>query len=152
MKFSLLLLLAFLFTISCKPGGTKPTNAEGSAHAKTLEEQLMAIHDEVMPRLNDIQHLSADMRKIKEKVGEDANGKLVNPDGYDARLDAMKLAEQGMWDWMKQYHDTRDSIPADQLVPYLEKQLQLINSVKMGVDTSIAKAQLWLNQYAADEK
>jgi hypothetical protein len=51
-----------------------------------------------------------------------------------------------MWDWMKQYHDHQDSVPADQLVPYLTHQMELIKSVENGVNTSITKAKVWLNE------
>ena len=135
--------LSLFFLISCKPAGDSGTKTNDT---KALEDQLMAMHDEVMPKLTDMQHLSTELRKYKTDVKENQEGKLVYPDGLEQNIDNLKLAEQGMWDWMKLYHDQRDSVPQDQLKPFLVKQIELMNSVKTGVENSISKAQVWLDQ------
>ena len=141
-------LIAFTFSLlslfACKSSGDQskaPAN-----DSKGMEDQLMTMHDEVMPRLNDIQHLSSELRKIKTETKENQEGKLVYPDGLEENLDNLKLSEQGMWDWMKQYHDQRDSIPEDQLKQYLTKQLELMTSVKNGIEKSIDNASKWLEK------
>jgi hypothetical protein len=144
--------ISFLFLWSCKPSGN---SSEGNPQVdtKALEDQLMAIHDEVMPRLTDIQHLTGELRKIKSTVRESQEGKMIFPEGLEQNLESLKLAEQGMWDWMKGYHDSRDSIPAEQLKPFLDKQMELIKSVQTGINTSIDNAQKWLAQNGIkDEK
>ncbi len=104
----------------------------------------MAMHDEIMPKLSDMQDLESQLNKIRMAVPENSEGKIVPPDGLNQTMDNLKLAEQGMWDWMKQYHDQRDSIPADQLKPFMEHQMELLKSVQNGVNTSMTKAQEWL--------
>src|SRR5678815_2875998 len=133
------LMLFVLF--SCKPA-QKPADTTGDP--KALEDQLMAVHDEVMPKLTEMQTLSADLRKIKSGIPENSEGKIVSPDGLDQNIEGLRLAEQGMWDWMKQYHDQRDSVPAEQLKPFLDHQMELLKSVETGVNSSIANAQAWL--------
>lgn len=128
--------------ISCK-SAEKPATDQAAAN-KALEEKLMAIHDEVMPKLTDMQNLSEELRKVKSAIPENSEGKIVTPEGLDGIIDRLKMAEQGMWDWMKQYHDQRDTIPADQLKPFLDHQMELILSVQTGINTSIAYAQDWL--------
>jgi hypothetical protein len=141
MRILFLPFLALLFIISCKPA-EKP--AETTNDTQALEDQLMAVHDEVMPKLTDMQTLSADLRKIKSSIPENSEGKIVSPQGLDQNIEGLRLAEQGMWDWMKQYHDQRDSVPADQLKPFLDHQMELIKSVENGVNSSIANAEEWL--------
>ena len=141
MKIIILPILTLFLFFSCKQA-EKPAAAANDT--KALEDQLMAIHDEVMPKLTDMQTLSADLRKIKSAIPENSEGKIVSPDGLDQNIEALRLAEQGMWDWMKQYHDQRDSVPADQLKPFLDHQMELLKSVQNGVNTSITKAQEWL--------
>ena len=141
MKILFLPFLTLFVLFSCKPA-EKP--ADTSNDPKALEDQLMAIHDEVMPKLTDMQTLSADLRKIKSAIPENSEGKIVSPDGLDQNIESLRLAEQGMWDWMKQYHDQRDSVPAEQLKPFLDHQMELLKSVETGVNTSIANAQAWL--------
>lgn len=141
MRILFLPFLTLLVLFSCKPA-EKP--AETSNDTKAVEDQLMALHDEVMPKLTNMQTLSADLRKIKSAIPENSEGKIVSPDGLDQNIEGLRLAEQGMWDWMKQYHDQRDSIPADQLKPFLDHQMELMKSVENGVNTSIANAEAWL--------
>jgi predicted transglutaminase-like cysteine proteinase len=140
MRIFILAGISALFLFSCKPSKSTETITD----PKVLEDSLMAIHDVVMPKLTDIQDLESQLRKIKEAVPENSAGKIVAPDGFDQTSDALKLADQGMWDWMKQYHDQRDSIPADQLLPFLTHQMELLKSVQNQVNTSITKAQDWL--------
>ena len=142
MRIFILAGFSVLFLFSCKPSD-KAT--EASTDPKVLEEQIMTIHDQVMPKLTEIQDLSSQLRKIKAAIPENTEGKVVSPEGLDETMESLKLADQGMWDWMKQYHDKRDSIPADQLLPYLTHQMELIKSVENGVTTSITKAKVWLN-------
>ena len=142
MRILILPFFALILMFSCKPA-EKPV-ADATAENKALEDKLMAIHDEVMPKLTDMQKLNEDLRKIKTAIPENSEGKIVSPEGLDGVMERLKLSEQGMWDWMKQYHDQRDSIPADQLKPFLDHQMELILSVQEGINTSIANAQAWL--------
>ena len=142
MRILILPFVAVLVIFSCKPADKPATDQ--AAENKALEDKLMAIHDEVMPKLTDMQNLAEELRKIKSSIPENSEGKIVAPEGLDGVQERLKLAEQGMWDWMKQYHDQRDSVPADQLKPFLDHQMELILSVQTGVNTSIANAQDWL--------
>ncbi len=138
-------LLFFTLFWSCK--NTSPGTTSGDSvptDAKSLEVQVMAIHDEVMPRLNEIGHLSAQLRNIKSAVKESPEGKFESPDGLDQVLESLKLADQGMWDWMKAYSDTKSGLTEDQLKPFMEKQLVLIQKIKLDINASIEKAQAWI--------
>ena len=79
-------------------------------------------------------------------------GKIESPEGLDATLESLKLADQGMWDWMKNYHDGRDSVPNDQLMPYLENQMGQVQNVKKQIEESIAKAEAWLKEHGVEIK
>lgn len=148
--FSLLLFAALVF--ACKPGGGKETSTDGAVDIKAYEDSLLAVHDEVMPRLSEIQSLSNELRKVKAGIKENEQGKLESPAGLDETLEALKLADQGMWDWMKNYHDGRDSIPKENLMPYLENQMGQIQNVKKQIEDSIAKAEAWLKDHGVEIK
>jgi len=143
MRIFILAGISVLFLFSCKPSD-KAT--ETSTDPKVLEEQVMAIHDEVMPKLSDIQDLSSQLRKIRAEIPENTQGKVVTPEGMDDIMESLKLADQSMWDWMDQYGKQHDSIPADQLIPFLNRQMELVKSVETKVNTSITKAQDWLKE------
>ena len=146
MKYSLILFFLLVLFFACKPGN-KEASADGSIDVKAYEDSLLAVHDVVMPRLTEIQKLSSDLRNVKAGIKENEQGKLEYPAGLDETLESLKLADQGMWDWMKNYHDGRDSVPKDQLMPYLQNQMGQIQSVKKQIEDSIAKAEAWLKQH-----
>ena len=145
------ILFASLLLLSCKPS-TDAGNAssEGSANdLKALEDQVMAIHDEVKPKMADITKLTAEIREIKATIKENPDGKIVSPDGLEEMMGSLKLAEQGMWDWMKAYSDTKPTIKEDQMKSFYESQLETINKIKQDMLGSIEKAQTWLAAYKA---
>ena len=91
---------------------------DGTVDIKAYEDSLLAVHDEVMPRMKEIQDLSTELRKIKAGLKENEMGKIESPEGLDATLESLKLADQGMWDWMKSYSDTKKTLKEDQLMPF----------------------------------
>lgn len=141
----ILLCLITALGVACKSGGSKGDGSEvSSGDAAALEEQLMALHDEAMPKLNEINRLTAELNQIRSNVGETPEGKKEYPDGLNQVAEALKLADQAMWDWMKAYSDTKPTIPADQLSSFYTKELEKIKSVNSGIDDSIEKAKSWL--------
>lgn len=145
------ILFASLLLLSCKPStGADNTSNEGAANdLKALEDQVMAVHDEVMPKMAEITRLTGDLRAIKAKVSENPDGKMVSPDGLEELMGSLKLAEQGMWDWMKAYSDTKPTIKEDQLKTFYEGQLLTINKIKQDMLGSIEKTEIWLTDFKA---
>ncbi len=145
------ILFASLLFLSCKPStGADTTSTEGTANdIKALEDQVMAVHDEVMPKMADITRLTGDLRAIKSKVSENPDGKIVSPDGLEELMGSLKLAEQGMWDWMKAYSDAKPTIKEDQLKTFYEGQLITINKIKQDMLGSIEKTETWLADFKA---
>lgn len=131
---------------SCKKGTPTDTTTSnpGVENAQTLEVQVVAIHDEAMPRMNEISHLLKQLRNIKSAVKETPEGKKVPPEGLDKTMESLKLAEQGMMDWMNYYHRTKPTIAPDQLDNFMKKQIEEVTKVKKDIDTSIADAQAWI--------
>ena len=152
MKYILSLILLISLVYACTPGGGKVATADGTVDIKAYEDSLLAIHDEVMPRMKEIQDLSSELRKIKADLKENEMGKIETPAGLDETLESLKLADQGMWDWMKNYHDGRDSVPKDQLMPYLENQMGQVLNVKKQIEDSISKAEAWLKEHGVEIK
>jgi hypothetical protein len=140
------LILALSILSSCKPAATGETSSSesGNPELKALEDQVMAIHDEVMPKMKDINDIMVQLREIKAAVKETPEGKLESPDGMEQVMGSLKLAEQGMWDWMKSYSDTKATLKEDELKSFYEKELEKVNKVKSDMLGSIEKAQAWL--------
>lgn len=152
MRVFIFLFLSAALLASCQ-SGNNPNNQEQSpastaADVSALEEQVMAIHDEAMPRLNEINQITARLREIKSDLKETPEGKIESPEGLDQISEALKLAEQGMWDWMKSYNDGKNASSPAQLAAFLENELIKVTKVRDDINSSIERAQTWLSENA----
>jgi hypothetical protein len=152
MKAYWILWMVFGLLISCKPSGAgnETGNADGS-EVSSLEKELMALHDEAMPKLNEINHLSSKLRQIRAEVPVTDEGASAYPEGLDNVLEGLKLADQAMWDWMKSYSDTKGTLTEEQLPDFFKKEMEKMQSVATGINTSIENAKTWLAAHGTDE-
>lgn len=132
------------FTACKNTGTTDSSEADGTSDLKTLEAQVMAIHDEVMPKLNDINHLNAQLRRVTEGYVVTESERVMQPEGLEAVKESLKMAEHGMWDWMKSFNDTKETLTEDQLEAFYKSELTRINKVKTDILTSIEEAKAWI--------
>ncbi|MBO0949095.1 viral A-type inclusion protein [Fibrella forsythiae] len=127
--------------------------AEDGTPIDKAEKEVLAVHDEVMPRIDNVM-------KLKKEL----NGKLTALDSIQGtptetvRIDEQKAqlrqlvrhlteADSLMMDWMGQYHgDTLKKLPEADALRYLAEQKQLINNAKAKINQSIQQAQTYLKQ------
>lgn len=147
MKFLYLTLLLPAFFLCCKQAS--PAGETSTQNENALEAKVMTLHDEVMPKVNEISDLGAQLRKYKAALPESPDGRIDSPDGLEQVMASLKLSEQGMWEWMKAYRDTKPTLTEDQVNTYMEKQLEILNKVNQDMTTSIEKAKAWLAAHPA---
>lgn len=123
----------FIFVQSC---GNKQVEEN-----KSQREQVIEIHDEVMPKMGQLKSL--------EKVALQKAEELQNSDTQDqARVDELRklasqlnLAYEGMFVWMRQY-DTEDGEKTPEEVKvYLDEQLVLVSKVNEDIKAALARAE-----------
>lgn len=116
----LFLMIAFAFS-AC--------NTEQSAQEK-LWDEMMVVHDEVMPKMGDLNRLSRDIRAQLDTVPPiDTLKKLQQLD----LLIRIGKAEEGMMAWMselKLLDDLRATKSHKEIIQYLETEKQRIGAVR----------------------
>lgn len=149
--------LFFLFftagIISCKPKAAEETSVEVEmpgeatlpAEFQAYDDQIMKVHDEVMPKMSEISRLGTQLKDIKSKAGENAAGM----EGLDEAIESLRKAEEWMMDWMKNYHDTKASLTPEHMPKFFEKEMQKIDNVKSTMLNSIDQANEWLATHPA---
>lgn len=133
--------------------GHDMTTAKAGTSIDKAEQDVMAVHDEVMPRIDNIM-------KLKKEL----NGKLTALDsmqgtpGETVRIDEQKAqvrqlvrhlteADSLMMDWMSRYNgDTLKKLTEADALRYLAQQKQLINNAKTKINQSIGQSQAYLKQ------
>ena len=127
-----LIFILFIFFQSC---GNKQVE-ENKAH----REQVIAIHDEVMPKMGQL--------KSMEKAALQKAEELQNSDSPDqAKIEALKnlatqlnQAYEGMFVWMRQYDTEDEGRTPEEVKNYLEEQMISVTEVNKSMKDVLAKA------------
>ena len=140
-----LLVLCFL-VLSC--GNNKDTESTDEGNnsnlseteitniQKQLEDSLysvvMGIHDEIMPKMQDIFN-------IKTALEDKSSNSGVNNDSLALIIDELKQAEAGMMNWMRSFKPDK-TVGHDSLMQYYRSEKEKIEKVKEEMETSLKKA------------
>lgn len=137
-KYSLLIFILFslsIFISSCSESQNEDSGV------KELEEEVMYIHDDVMPKMSDIM-------KHKEKINElltDSTWHESNPEyvvNLRNTLDKLNEAEKEMWDWMHNYSDVYGQLQTEQQKSeFLLQEKEKISEVRVLMLESIELAE-----------
>ena len=127
-----LIFILFIFFQSCENKQVE----ENKAH----REQVIAIHDEVMPKMGQL--------KSMEKAALQKAEELQNSDSPDqAKIEALKnlatqlnQAYEGMFVWMRQYSTEDGEQAPEQIKAYLDEQLVLVSKVNEDIKAALAQA------------
>jgi hypothetical protein len=150
MKSLIILIFTMMFFISCKEKQVETPPVETQVKEVTLapelqnyENEIMKIHDEVMPKMSEVNRLSSQLKGIKE-TGKTPDGKTISIDGLDPVLESLNNSEKYMSDWMKNYSDIKPKLTERQLLPFFQKELEKITQLRNMILGSIDDANKWL--------
>jgi membrane-bound lytic murein transglycosylase B len=128
-------LIVLVFSISCKE---KDKNAEDQSISKM--EQVMMIHDEIMPKMGKLSHLAS---QLKTKV--DTAAASVE---YEQAIVELQDANKEMMDWMREFSNRFDSDEilkgkalSEQKQEWLNEEEAKIKALQDKFETSIQKVE-----------
>ncbi len=136
-RFFILVFSSLIFLVSaCKE--QKP-----SADSSQMEK-VMAIHDEVMPKMGKLGKL---VGELKSKVDTTAAGKE-----YEASMKELQDAHTAMMDWMRNFGDRFDHEEilegkslTEQKQQWLDEEEEKVKALRDQINSSIEKAEQLLN-------
>lgn len=138
MRTFLLIICLAIHTISCKEEKKAP---EGP----TQMEQVMAVHDEVMPKMGTLGKL---VGELKEKVDTTEVGQQ-----YEKAMKDLQKANRAMMNWMKNFGDRFDSDEilygkelSEQKQQWLNEEEEKVNALKEQINGSIERAEALLSK------
>jgi hypothetical protein len=141
-------ILSLISIISLSGCGNKSNEHEGhDAHAQdktetspnqVLYNEVMKIHDEVMPKMDDIHRLKMSIREKIEKNPNLPQTERIKLDAMYAKLDS---ANDGMMVWMRQFRPLPDSVGEEKAKAYLENEMERVKKVRERMLTAIQSAQ-----------
>lgn len=115
--------ISLLLYSSCGPKKITPQSE--------LQDSVMAIHDEVMPKMRDIYKLRKGLKKKAKLVPDDSQVNLI--------LESLQSADDAMMDWMASYDAPSEG--AKGAMEYLAREKAKIEKVRIEMLSAIENAQ-----------
>lgn len=110
-----------LAVFSCgKTGETKEDK-------KSDRDAVLGIHDEIMPRMDDLYALK---KKLNEKIKNAPDLVQEKREALEARIRSLDSASRAMMVWMRQFDPSPDSLDSAALKTYYGEQMKQISDVK----------------------
>jgi hypothetical protein len=129
----LLILGLFLSLNACGPNLVKEN--------KKMREQLIAVHDEVMPQIGKLKSLEKKATQKVEKLSSQEPVDSLQIENLKALAFDLNQAYEGMFVWMRQY-DTEDGDKEPiEVKAYLEEQMVMVTEVNQEIKEVIGRAE-----------
>ena len=104
---------------------------------QTLYEQVMSVHDEVMPKSDEIYQLK---KEIKDKITSAPNLPTDKKEQLNQIIAELDSADHAMMDWMHKFKPLPDSANQELAREYLENEMERIKTVRELINGSLQKA------------
>jgi regulator of replication initiation timing len=133
MKLTYKLLILFLVVLAgCGKPSDQNSEEMGNEDAnqdpnQALYDQVMNLHDEVMPKMEDIYKIKS---QLQEKIANSPDLVKERKEALERMILTLDSANNSMMEWMHQFNPLPDSVDAEQSRAYLESQMEKIKGVK----------------------
>ena len=132
MKNIFFLFLATVLLVSCGQDKTR---------VKAMEDEAIAIHDEVMPEMGTIIELKS---QLMARMSAIDTTQVDSLNAFQTQMDNLIMAEEGMKNWMHSYEVPDYNKSIEELEPKMIQQLADIKEVREQMKTAIADAKTLL--------
>ncbi len=111
-------------------------NSNGKIQQKLIAE-VMVIHDEVMPKMDDIHRLQKQLRVLKTEEKDETKIQEINQ-----KIQDLENSGEGMMDWMAglKLPSDKDTRTHEEIMAYLQSEKVNIQKVSDDMNNSIAAA------------
>ena len=131
-------LLLMLTLVACNKGAQTTTEAatEDSPN-QILYDQVMDVHDEVMPKMDEIMKLK---RELQEQIANTPDMVVERKQQLEKIISNLDSASNAMMDWMHKFNPLPDTADQEKARAYLEGEMERVKNVKTLMLESIDKA------------
>lgn len=136
---TIILLSVVLSLAACKKetSSTSTNESEAAQGNQALYDSVMAVHDEVMPKMNDIYKLKNQLKKklsISDSLTNEKKEKI------ERTISALDSANDGMMIWMREFNPLPDSLGKEEAREYLMREMEKVKKVRKDIYSAIEKA------------
>jgi hypothetical protein len=104
---------------------------------QALYDEVMKVHDEVMPKMNDIYKLK---EQLKKQIADTTGVVGEKRKAIESAIVKLDAASESMMVWMRSFNPLPDSLGEDKAREYLEQEREKIETVKKEMLNAIEEA------------
>lgn len=104
---------------------------------QALYDQVMDVHNEVMPKMDEIMKLK---RTLQDQIANSPDLVLERKEQLERVIANLDSANNAMMTWMHEFNPPPDSVDQEKAREYLESEMERIRKVKTFMLESIQKA------------
>lgn len=126
----------FILLSSCQP-----SDEESNA---LLKEEVIAIHDEVMPKMGELKSLHKEVLLKIDQLKSDSSKNADEIQELQVLAHDLDTSFEGMFIWMRQFKSTYEGMTDEEITQYLLEQKKLVEKVNVDIKKNLdnAKAEL----------
>ena len=109
--------------------------SEDKESETNLNQEIMKIHDEVMPKMGDLNRMKRQLNAYKDEVPDD---NAAMKDSLINAILVLSKTEDNMNDWMASYKYPNPEMKHEEMMKYLKGQQDTIKQINNDVFMSIA--------------
>ena len=143
---SIFILAISIFMFSC--GGSQDGGTVKKSEQKNLEAELYSevieIHDEVMPKMSEINDLKTSMDEQIQTMREDSASLTASQEEYlrvlESTVTQLEEADASMMNWMRSFEPITEEDEHDEVMERLEGEKQEIEKIRDDINSAIEVA------------
>ena len=126
----LFVLLAGVFFGCSQKRDTTASDPVDDESNQALYEQVMEIHDEVMPKMDDMYKRK---KELQDRIASTPDMPEAEKLALEQTIQQLDSANNSMMVWMRQFNPPTDSANQEALREYLESQLEMVKKMREDV-------------------
>lgn len=145
LSLTLVTLLLTLTLFSCKQQASKVESEKAPNKVEALKQEVMGLHDEIMPRIGTLMHLK---KQLKEKAAHLDSAKEAEKEQaakLQLAIKELEQADEAMMQWMRTYEDPDLAEGQARALEYLALKKKEILTVKEQMESSETAAKSLLS-------
>ncbi len=104
------------------------------------KDEIVAIHDEVMPKMGDLKELKGEVLAKIQELSKDSIQQESKIEELNILAQDLDKAFDGMFIWMRQFQPSLDEMEDVEIDLYLNKQKEMVEKVNSDIKYSILSA------------
>lgn len=137
-------IIIVLFFVSLCLNSCKRNPYSENSKQSILFDEVMKIHDDVMPKTADINRIQRKLKKHLKSNGEQMDA--TQKENILTTLDQLTKADDMMYDWMKKFEAPKSTVKEAEALQYLQSEKDKISKVSEAMLSSIDKGTKLLEQ------